>query len=180
MSDELLEALEKIFAADSELYQQRGFQRRIGFGKRPALINIDLANAWTRPGNPFSCLNMDVIIPATQQLLVAARAAGIPIVFTSTAYDAPGGRHSDMGLWHKKIAASRSSTTCAGVNCRLFSWIAISIQVNSRSEMRCIASSRERCLKHSVVVAISTMDSLTGNGCYIPWDRTHATGLQPG
>ena len=103
MSDELLEALEKIFAADTELYQQRGFQRRIGFGKRPALINIDLANAWTRPGNPFSCLNMDVIIPATQQLLVAARAAGIPIVFTSTAYDAPAGRHSDMGLWHKKI-----------------------------------------------------------------------------
>ena len=49
MSDELLEALEKIFAVDSELYQQRGFQRRIGFGKRPALINIDLANAWTRP-----------------------------------------------------------------------------------------------------------------------------------
>ena len=46
---------------------------------------------------------MDDIIPATQQLLVAARAAGIPIVFTSTAYDAPGGRHSDMGLWHKKI-----------------------------------------------------------------------------
>ena len=84
MSDELLEALEKIFAADSELYQQRGFQRRIGFGKRPALINIDLANAWTRPGNPFSCLNMDVIIPAT-------------------AYDAPAGLHSDMGLWHKKI-----------------------------------------------------------------------------
>jgi len=103
VSDELLEALEKIFAVDSELYQQRGFQRRIGFGKRPALINIDLANAWTRPGNPFSCLNMDVIIPAAQQLLVAARAAGIPIVFTSTAYDAPGGRHSDMGLWHKKI-----------------------------------------------------------------------------
>ena len=103
MSDELLEALEKIFATDSELYQQRGFQRRIGFGKRPALINIDLANAWTRPGNPFSCLNMDVIIPATQQLLVAARAAGIPIVFTSTAYDAPAGLHSDMGLWHKKI-----------------------------------------------------------------------------
>ena len=103
MSDELLEALKKIFAADSELYQERGFQRRIGFGKRPALINIELANAWTRPGNPFSCLNMDVIIPATQQLLVAARAAGIPIVFTSTAYDAPGGLHSDMGLWHKKI-----------------------------------------------------------------------------
>ena len=45
MSDELQEALQKIFSADSEIYQNRGFQRRIGFGKRPALINIDLANA---------------------------------------------------------------------------------------------------------------------------------------
>ena len=88
MSDELLEALEKIFAADSELYQQRGFQRRIGFGKRPALINIDLANAWTRPGNPFSCLNMDVIIPATQQLLVAARASIKPVRVLSSCHRA--------------------------------------------------------------------------------------------
>ena len=69
MSDELLEALEKIFATDSELYQERGFQRRIGFGTRPALINIDLANAWTRPGNPFSCLNMVVIITSKSILM---------------------------------------------------------------------------------------------------------------
>ena len=51
MADEITEALEKIFSADSVLYQERGFQRRIGFGERPALLNIDLANAWTRPGN---------------------------------------------------------------------------------------------------------------------------------
>ena len=47
--------LEKAFAAASDLYQQRGFQRRIGFGKKPALVSVDLANAWTRPGNPFTC-----------------------------------------------------------------------------------------------------------------------------
>ena len=32
MSDDITKALEKIFAADSELYQDSGFQRRIGFG----------------------------------------------------------------------------------------------------------------------------------------------------
>ena len=73
MSDEIQDALDKIFAIDSALYQERGFQRRIGYGERPALLNIDLANAWTRPGNAFYCDNMDVIIPSTQALLKAAR-----------------------------------------------------------------------------------------------------------
>ncbi len=48
MADELRDALNRVFAADSALYRDRGFMRRIGFGKRPALLNIDLANAWTR------------------------------------------------------------------------------------------------------------------------------------
>ena len=57
---------------------ERGFQRRIGFGSRPALVHIDLANAWTRPGHAFSCDGMDVIIPAVQRLNEAGRAQGRP------------------------------------------------------------------------------------------------------
>ena len=105
MNDELKEALEKVFAADSALYQDRGFQRRVGFGERPALINIDLANAWTRPGHAFSCDGMDVIIPSVQQLLAASRAKRIPVVYTTTAYAVTEGPNTDMGLWHKKIPA---------------------------------------------------------------------------
>ncbi len=101
--DELKAALEKVFAADSALYQNRGFQRRIGYGKRPALINIDLANAWTRPGNAFSCEGMETIIPATQALLKAFRARKLPVVYTTTAYDVTEGPNSDMGLWQYKI-----------------------------------------------------------------------------
>lgn len=100
---ELRAALDKVFAADSALYQNRGFQRRIGYGKRPALINIDLANAWTRPGNAFSCEGMETIIPATQELLKAFRARKLPVVYTTTAYDVTSGPHSDMGLWQYKI-----------------------------------------------------------------------------
>jgi hypothetical protein len=51
---EVLDALRTIFDADTGIYRERGFQRRVGFGRRPALLHIDLANAWTRPGHAFS------------------------------------------------------------------------------------------------------------------------------
>ena len=100
---EITDALQTIFSVDSELYRNRGFMRRIGFGEQPALINIDLANAWTRPGNPFTCEGMDTIIPGVQQLLAAARAKALPVVFTTTAYAVTEGPNTDMGLWHHKI-----------------------------------------------------------------------------
>lgn len=100
--------LKQAFEAATKLYQERGFQRRVGFGKRPALVSVDLANAWTRPGNPFTCdqEKMDTeIIPGMQRLLKAFRAANLPVVHVTTAYeitdrDAP---FTDMGLWHNKI-----------------------------------------------------------------------------
>ena len=100
---DVIAALNTIFNADTGIYQQRGFQRRVGYGKRPALLHIDLANAWTRPGHAFSCEHMDVIIPAVQQLNDAGRAKGIPIVYTTTAYQDVAGPNSDMGLWVHKI-----------------------------------------------------------------------------
>jgi nicotinamidase-related amidase len=103
MTNEITQALEKIFSADSDLYRGRGFMRRVGFGARPALLNIDLANAWTRAGNPFSCDGMDVIIPGVQQLLAAARTKAVPVVYTTTAYAVTEGPNTDMGIWHRKI-----------------------------------------------------------------------------
>ena len=102
-NNEVQAALSTIFDADTGIYQDRGFQRRIGFGSRPALVHIDLANAWTRPGHAFSCEGMDTIIPAVQALNEAGRAKGIPIAFTTTAYEDVEGPNSDMGLWVHKI-----------------------------------------------------------------------------
>lgn len=102
-NDEVRAALSTIFDADTGIYQDRGFQRRIGFGSRPALVHIDLANAWTRPGHAFSCDGMDTIIPAVQALNEAGRAKGIPIAYTTTAYEDVDGPNSDMGLWVRKI-----------------------------------------------------------------------------
>ena len=121
MDAEAKAALEKLFAGDSALYQQRGFQRRIGWGKKPALVNIDLANAWTREGNAFTCEGMDEVIPAVQQVLAAFRAKGLPIVFTTTAYDIIEGEHSDMGLWGQKIPAEvlRAGSEAVEIDSRL-------------------------------------------------------------
>ncbi|WP_087719301.1 isochorismatase family protein [Salinicola salarius] len=108
MSQDLMAMLEQAFDESTKLYQERGFQRRVGFGKKPALISVDLANAWTRPGNPFTCdqEKMDnEIIPGMQKLLEAFRASNLPVIHVTTAYeitdrDAP---FTDMGLWHNKI-----------------------------------------------------------------------------
>ena len=105
---ELDEMLHQAFDKATEIYQQRGFQRRIGFGKKPALVSVDLANAWTRPGNPFTCdqNKMDnEIIPGMQRLLEACRANGHPVIHVTTAYEVTDrdAEFTDMGLWHCKI-----------------------------------------------------------------------------
>jgi maleamate amidohydrolase len=102
-ADAVRAALQTIFEADTGIYQTRGFQRRVGYGSRPALVHIDLANAWTRPGHAFSCEGMETIIPAVQALNEAGRAKGVPVVYTTTAYQDVGGPNSDMGLWGRKI-----------------------------------------------------------------------------
>ncbi len=100
--------LQQAFEESTKIYKERGFQRRIGFGKRPALVSVDLANAWTRPGNPFTC-DQDAmdneIIPGMQRLLAACRANGHPVVHVTTAYEITdrNSPFTDMGLWHCKI-----------------------------------------------------------------------------
>lgn len=108
--------LNDAFAAASALYKERGFQRRVGWGKRPALVSVDLANAWTRPGNPFTCdqEKMDnELIPAMQDLLKAFRAAKFPVVHVTTAYEITdrNAAFTDMGLWHCKIPVEAVNLT---------------------------------------------------------------------
>lgn len=123
--ENLDEILQQAFDESTRIYKERGFQRRIGFGRKPALVSVDLANAWTRPGNPFTCEKVDEeIIPAMQKLLEACRANGHPVVHVTTAYqitdrDNP---HTDMGLWHHKIpveAVSLDDTELWAIDSRI-------------------------------------------------------------
>jgi maleamate amidohydrolase len=62
-----------------------GFGGRSGFGRRPALVVIDMTLGFTDPESPLAC-DLEGPISEIQKLLDAARRAGIPIAFTTVAY----------------------------------------------------------------------------------------------
>jgi nicotinamidase-related amidase len=67
-------------------YLTRGWAGRVGFGARPALIVIDLARFWTNPTEQIGA-NLDPVIDGACRVLEAARAAEVPVFFTTFAFD---------------------------------------------------------------------------------------------
>ena len=72
--------------SDEQMYQQRGFANRVGFGVKPALLIIDFINAFTDESCPLGS-NLDEEIAATAKLLAEFRAKKLPVHFTTTAYE---------------------------------------------------------------------------------------------
>ena len=62
-----------------------GFGERGGFGRRPALIVVDMTLGFTDLVSPLGS-DLDGPVEAIQKLLEAARQAEIPVVFTTVAY----------------------------------------------------------------------------------------------
>jgi maleamate amidohydrolase len=63
-----------------------GFHGRAGFGLRPALLVIDVNVGFTDPESPLAC-GLEGVVVAIQRLLGEARAAGLPVVYTTVSYD---------------------------------------------------------------------------------------------
>ncbi|MGH3494791.1 MAG: isochorismatase family protein [Sciscionella sp.] len=84
-------------------FREKGLGSEVGFGKRPAVVVIDFALGFTDTRSPLAS-DLSAEIDATRTLLAAARAATVPVIFSTVAYDAEG---SDMGVWIEKIPANR-------------------------------------------------------------------------
>lgn len=78
------------------------FGARLGFGRHPALVIVDLSNAFTDPDSRLGS-DLDDVVQATRMLLDAFRERQFPVVFITTAYH-PG--FADAGLWISKIPAA--------------------------------------------------------------------------
>jgi len=63
-----------------------GFHGRAGFGLRPALLVVDVNVGFTDPESPLAC-GLEGVVVAIQRLLGEARAAGLPVVYTTVSYD---------------------------------------------------------------------------------------------
>jgi nicotinamidase-related amidase len=83
----------------AELFAERGFGLRIGFGEHPALIVIDFIRGFTDPTMPLGEV-LDAEIEATKQVLAGAREAAVPIFFTVEYYEEQDSR--DAGIWALK------------------------------------------------------------------------------
>ena len=61
------------------------YKGRIGFGRKPALILIDFAKAYYDPASPLFA-GVDDTLAAALELRAAARAAGVPVIYTKVNY----------------------------------------------------------------------------------------------
>src|SRR5436190_4367538 len=82
-----MEGLRSAMAAVDAYYKARGiFQGKFGFGKRPALVVIDMAYGWTDPAYAGGSARLDSAVDALKQLLPAARAKKLPIYYTTSVF----------------------------------------------------------------------------------------------
>lgn len=68
-----------------------GFGGRIGWGERPALVIVDVTYGFTDPTLPLGTA-MDEAVEVNARLLAAARAHGVPVIYTVVEYE-----HEDGG-----------------------------------------------------------------------------------
>jgi len=92
---------------DEEFFRQRGFGIKIGFGERPALIIIDMVKGFTDAAMPLGA-NLDKEIDAQMPLLQVAHERGIPVIFSTVAYEEADIK--DAGIWALKQKGARSLT----------------------------------------------------------------------
>jgi len=62
-----------------------GFGGRQGYGRRPALLVIDMSVGFTSPESPLHC-ELEAAVGAISELLAAARTRDLPVVYTTVSY----------------------------------------------------------------------------------------------
>jgi maleamate amidohydrolase len=78
------------------------FSGRVGWGRRPAVLVVDLVRAYTDAGGPFELPSPRPAVDATASLVAAARAGGHPVVWTVVRYSTG---LADGGLFVAKVPA---------------------------------------------------------------------------
>ncbi len=85
-------------------YARAGFGGRLPFGSAPALLIVDVCNAYIDPASPLY-VRGEAVLASNVRLAAAARSAGIPVVFTRVLYTADG---ADGGLFYRKVPALKA------------------------------------------------------------------------
>lgn len=75
------------------------FEGRLQPGERPALLIVDVVAAYLTAGSPLFMESAAAAKDSNRRLAAAARAAGVPVIFTNVQYRADG---ADGGVFYRK------------------------------------------------------------------------------
>jgi nicotinamidase-related amidase len=84
-------------------YAEHDFGGEVGMGDRPALVVIDLINAFTDPEGDLGS-DVSAVLAAAERLLGAFREYDLPRYFTTVAYEES---YGDAGMFIEKVPALR-------------------------------------------------------------------------
>lgn len=82
-------------------YQQAGFGRRLGWGRCPAVLCIDICRAYLDHDSPLYA-GVEAAVASAGRIVAAARRSGVPVLHTRVQYAAGG---ADGGMFYRKVAA---------------------------------------------------------------------------
>ena len=81
------------------------FDGHLPFGRRPALVVVDVVMAYLISGSPLYDPAFAVALAANERIVAAARTGRVPVIFTNVVYQ-PGG--ADGGLFYRKVLALKA------------------------------------------------------------------------
>jgi maleamate amidohydrolase len=84
-----------------EVYAKARLGESVTLGSRPAVLVVDFSCGFTDPGCTLGA-DMTEQVEATKRLLDAARAKGLPVIFTTIGFEPS---LKDGGLWLEKVPA---------------------------------------------------------------------------
>ena len=82
-----------------QIYQRAGMDGRMGFGRKPAVLVVDLSIGFTSPESPLGG-DLSAVLSANRRIIDRAREKLVPVIFTTVAFDES---FSDAGVWMEKI-----------------------------------------------------------------------------
>jgi maleamate amidohydrolase len=85
-------------------YDEAGFGAATEFGVAPAVVVVDMCQAYFTEGSPLD-LGRPEVAAAVSTVVDAARAASVPVLWTRVEYE-PGGANG--GVWYQKVPVLNS------------------------------------------------------------------------
>ncbi|GAB3063835.1 isochorismatase family protein [Virgibacillus ainsalahensis] len=85
---------------DESIFEERGFGKELGMGKKAAIIVVDLIVGFTQPDMPMGS-DLTQQIEKSNELIKVAREKQLSVFFTTISYDEED--VADAGIWVKKM-----------------------------------------------------------------------------